>query len=59
LTFTIELTYHMSIYYILPFPLISLSLYIYHQVDENLKRAHVRDAVHNQKFWFRKYLVSW
>ena len=28
------------------------------KVDENMKRAQKRDAVLNQKFWFRKDLVS-
>lgn len=27
------------------------------KVDENMKRAHVRDAVKGQKFWFRKYMA--
>jgi glutamate--cysteine ligase catalytic subunit len=28
------------------------------KVDENMKRAQKRDAILNQKFWFRKDLVS-
>lgn len=30
----------------------------FHQVDENMHRAHRRDAVNNQKFFFRKDLYS-
>ncbi|KAJ3023870.1 hypothetical protein HKX48_000056 [Thoreauomyces humboldtii] len=28
------------------------------KVDENMQRAHVRDAVHRQKFWFRRHVIG-
>lgn len=28
------------------------------QLDENMRRAHARDAVHSQKFYFRKHMAD-
>ncbi|KAJ3164229.1 hypothetical protein HDU88_005541 [Geranomyces variabilis] len=28
------------------------------KVDENMQRAHARDAVHRQRFWFRRHLIG-
>lgn len=28
------------------------------QLDENMRRAHARDAVHTQKFYFRKHMAD-
>lgn len=39
---------------ILPVPLI---LPVTSQVDENMHRAHQRDAIHTQKFFFRKHMA--
>ncbi|KAI8819320.1 glutamate-cysteine ligase-domain-containing protein [Fimicolochytrium jonesii] len=36
-----------------------LNLYIpLSKVDENMQRAHSRDAVHREKFWFRRQVVG-
>eukprot|EP00163_Fabomonas_tropica_P020853 TRINITY_DN36761_c0_g1_i1.p1 TRINITY_DN36761_c0_g1~~TRINITY_DN36761_c0_g1_i1.p1 ORF type:complete len:692 (-),score=111.14 TRINITY_DN36761_c0_g1_i1:95-2089(-) len=28
------------------------------KVDENMQRAHARDAIHTQKFWFRRHVTA-